>query len=130
MRAKVIIKVLKKFDEKLDVYRTTKKMYRSRQEQYDERRRNKDMKKTNWYDREKYDGVIFVDVTKNGELMNEIKKACQRNKMKIKVVEKMRSPVKKEIQRSNPFRNKNCNRKNCILCERNMNIDCRTRGCV
>ena len=130
MRAKVINRVMKKYDEKVEVYKITKRMYKSRKEQYDERRKEKDKKKSNWYDPEKYDGVMFVDVTENGELMNEVKKACKRNKIKVKVVERMRSTVKKEIQRSNPFQHKNCGRKECVLCSRNMNIDCRTRGCV
>lgn len=129
-RAKVIHKILKNYDKKVENYALNQKMYRSRQEQYNERRKKKDLKKTNWYDQEKYDGVMFVDTTENGEYMNEIKKACKRNKLKIKVVEKMRKTIKKELQRSNPFRKENCSRKDCVLCEKNMDIDCRTRGCV
>ena len=40
-------------------------MYKSRKEQYDERRAIKDTKKTNWYDKQRYEGVLFVDVTEN-----------------------------------------------------------------
>ena len=105
-------------------------MYRSRKEQYDDRRAAKDAKKTNWYNREKYDGVIYVDVSQNGEMMNEVRKAVKKNKLKIKVVEKMRSTLKSEIQRSNPFSDRNCGRNDCILCRLGANIDCRTRGCV
>ena len=130
MRAKVIFKVLNRYDEKVKSYSTMNKMYKSRQEQYDERRKRKDIKKENWYNKERYDGIMFADVTKDGELLNEVKRACKRNKPKIKVVEKMHSTIKREIQRSNPFQNKNCGRKDCVLCERKMNIDCRTRGCV
>ena len=130
MRAKVIFKVLNRYDKKVKSYSTTNKMYKSRQEQYDERRKRKDIEKENWYNKERYDGIMFVDVTKNGELLNEVKRACKRNKLKIKVVEKMHSTIKCEIQRSNPFQNKNCGREDCVLCKRKMNIDCRTRGCV
>ena len=47
---------------------------------------------------------------------SEVKKACKRNKLRIKVVEKMRKTIKKELQRSNPFKNKNCAREDCVLC--------------
>ena len=62
--------------------------------------------------------------------MREVQKACKKNKMKVKVVEKMRSTVKGELQRSNPFKFTKCGRPDCVLCRLNMNIDCRTRGCV
>ena len=50
--------------------------------------------------------------------------------MKIKVVEKMRSTLKKEIQRSNPLKSEGCGRVNCVPCTIGSNVDCRTRGCV
>ena len=130
MRANVIHKILRKWDEKLVKYRQTNKMYKSRKEQYDERRAIKDTKKTNWYDKQRYDGVLFVDVTENSELKREVQRACKRNKMKVKVVEKMRGTVKEELQRSNPFKNRTCGRNNCVLCRLGIDIDCRTRGCV
>ena len=129
-RADVIKKILKIYDEKLKKYNETKKMYRCRKEQYNERRKIKDEKKNKWYDKTKYDGVLYVDVTENSEMLNEMKKACKRNKLKIKVVEKMQNTVKQELQRSNPFKVKKCGRDDCILCEKDMNVNCRTRGCV
>ena len=130
MKARVIQKIIRKYDEKLQRYAETKKMFRSRKDQYNERRTIKDKKKSGWYDKEKYDGVLFVDVTENSELMRDVQKACKKNKMKVKVVEKMKSTVKGELQRSNPFKFTKCGRTNCVLCRLNMNIDCRTRGCV
>ena len=130
MRSNIIHKVLRKWDEKLERYAQANKMYKSRKEQYDERRAAKDEKKTNWYDREKYDGVLFVDVTENSELKREVQKACKKNKMKVKVVEKMRGTVKDELQRSNPFKARNCGREHCVICRMGIDIDCRTTGCV
>ena len=129
-RTNVIQKVLRKWDEKMRKYEITNKMYQSRKEQYDERRKVKEAKQNNWYDREKYDGVMFVDVTENGEMLNEVKKVVKRNKMKIKVVEKMRSTLKTQIQRSNPFKRTTCGREECALCINGSKVDCRTRGCV
>ena len=132
MRVKVLKKILEKWDVKLKKYEGTKKMYRSRNEQYDERREAKNKKKTSWYDREKYEGVIFVDVSENSEVMKEVRRAVKKNKLKIKVVEKMQSTLKTELQRSDPFKNQGCRRNNCVICtlELGRNVNCRTRGCV
>ena len=83
-------------------------MYRSRKEQYDEKRKMKDEKKAMWYNREKFEGVMFIDVTENSVMLKEMKKACKHNKLKIKVVEKIDSTVKRELQRSNPFKVRKC----------------------
>ena len=58
------------------------------------------------------------------------KKACKRNKLKIKVVEKIDSTVKGELQRSNPFKVRKCGRENCMIFKQGVKINCRTRGCV
>ena len=130
MRGTIITKILKKHDETMTKFNETGKMYRSRKEQYDERRKIKDAKKTGWYDRKKYDGVLFVDVTEDNELKREVQRLCKKNKMNVKVVEKMRGTVKSELQRSNPFRKRRCGRKDCVVCDISDGVDCRTRGCV
>ena len=78
-----------------------------------ERRRRKKEKKNNWYDREKFDGVMFVDVTLNGELKQRVQEACKKNKVKVKVVENMDKTIKNTLQRSNPFGWKRCGRTDC-----------------
>ena len=50
MRARVLQKILDKRIERLERFCKTKKIYKSRKEQYDERRKVKDGKKNNWYD--------------------------------------------------------------------------------
>ena len=87
-----------------------------------ERRRRKKTNKKNWYDRTKYDGVMFVDVTPNSEMKNRIQDACRKNKLKIKVVEKMNRTVKNALQRSNPYGWKHCGRHDCPTCNRNIHI--------
>ena len=83
-----------------------------------------------WYNEEKYDGVMFVDTTENGELKKRVETACRKNRLKIKVVEKISSTVKKELQRSNPFGQKHCQRNDCVTCELELPINCRKRGQV
>ena len=57
----------------------------------DDKRKKK--KKKQWYDQERYDGVMFVEVTPNAELKQKVQKACTKNKLKVKVVEKMSKSV-------------------------------------
>ena len=94
------------------------------------RRRSKAEKRNNWYDQTKFDGVMFVDVTPNSEMKNRIQDACRKNKVKVKVVEKMNRTIKNTLQRSNPFGWKHCGRGDCPTCNRDIHINCRTRGVV
>jgi hypothetical protein len=88
-------------------------------------------KKRDWYDRgNKYDGVIFVQPTKESKLKREIQKCAERNKVRVKIVEKVESSIKKEIQKSDPFKKQRCERQDCMICKLNLGINCRERGCV
>ena len=100
-RARVITKVLEHYDKKVRKFNETRRMYRSRREQYDERRRKMKRKLCGTIEKNLR---LFVDVTENSVMLKEMKKACKRNKLKIKVVEKIDSTVKRELQRSNPFK--------------------------
>jgi hypothetical protein len=92
------------------------------------RRRRTD--KRTWYDKNRYDGVMFVDTTPNGELKKRVEQVCRKNRVKIKVVEKITGTVKKELQRSNPFGHQHCKRNDCVTCNLNLSINCRKRGPV
>ena len=65
--------------------------------------------------KQKYDGTffVFVDLTENGEMEQEVQRICKENKVKLKVVEMMRHMVKNELQRSNPFKVKGRDRTDC-----------------
>ena len=94
------------------------------------KRRRAEKKKRGWYDKDKYDGVIFVGVTLNSELKHRVQDACRKNKLKIKVVEKMNRTIKSTLQRSNPYGWKPCGRGDCYTCNHDIRINCRARGCV
>ena len=71
-----------------------------------------------------------MDVTPNSELKHRVQDACRRNGVKVKVVERMSHTVKSNLQRSNPYGWKHCERRDCPTCNRNIQINCRARGCV
>jgi hypothetical protein len=102
---------------------------RQQQVENDETRR-RTAKKRSWYDKSKFDGVMFVDVTLNSELKHRVQNACKKNGVKVKVVEKMNQTVKSNLQRNNPYGWKHCGRRDCPTCNRDIQINCRTRGCV
>ena len=97
--------------------------------------RNKKCRKKNkretWYAKQKeIDGIMFVQPTANSELKKEIQKCANKNNMKLKVIEKVDNSLRKELQRSNPFKKPCCERENCIICQLEPNVNCRARGCI
>ena len=74
--------------------------------------------------------VMFVQATPNEEFKKEIQNCALKNRIHIKVREKVDNNIRRELQRSNPFKITTCGRESCIICEKDMGVDCRTRGCV
>ena len=50
--------------------------------------------------------------------------------MKLKVIEKVDNNLRKELQRSNPFKEETCGRATCKICELEPGVNCRARGCI
>ena len=88
----------------------------------------KRVKKKRWH--EETATVMFVQTTKDGELKKEIERCAEKNKVKLKVVEKVTRNIRRELQRSNPFKEDNCGKESCMVCKNSVGVDCRTRGCV
>ena len=63
-------------------------------------------------------------------MRNEIERCADRNNVRIKVVEKVDSSIRRELQRSDPFRRTKCEGLDCVMCKLDSRFDCRTRGCV
>ena len=88
-------------------------------------------KKKNWYGREgQFDSVIFVEPTPNSCFKKEVQQAAKESKLKIRVVERVSTTVKKLLQKSNPFEKEICGRDDCEMCRQGCKDDCRTRRCV
>ena len=62
--------------------------------------------------------------------MKRVQIACKRNNVKVKVIEKMKTSVKRELQKSNPYGWMHCGRHDCVTCNRGIRVNCRTRGSV
>ena len=117
-RHEVMKKALKRHDDRL--------LDRTNEDESTTPRRKRSGRK--WFGTS--DAVMFVPATENEQLKKEIQKCASKNKVGIKVVEKVDHKIRNELQRSNPFKTPTCGNKDCILCKIGSGIDCRTRGCV
>ena len=130
-RYDVISKAFKKYDDLERRKSLARENTDPNEETTTERNKIKTNKKKRWYAKDnKYESVMFVQSTKGSVMKNEIQKCADRNKVKIKVVEKVECSVRNELQRSDPFKKKDCGRTDCIMCKLASGYDCRTRGCV
>ena len=97
----------------------------------EEQKTQQKKKKNNWFrKKEDVDAVMFVQATENEEMKKEIQKCAERNKMKLKIVEKVDSNIRKELQRSNPFKSETCGNARCKICELETGVNCKARGCI
>ena len=125
-RYKVLQKALVKYDERVVKYRESGSMFGK-----EDNKNGIKKKKRKWYSgREKCETVMFVEPTPESILKRKVQEVAKKNKIKVKVVERVGLTVKGMIQKSIPFSRMKCDRGDCIVCESNKDIDCRTRGCV
>ena len=95
----------------------------------DQTRHVKDKK--NWFKKNNQtDAVMFVQATPDEGLKKEIQRSADKNKVSLKIIEKVENSVRKELQRSNPFKDQKCGREKCIICKLESGVNCRARGCI
>ena len=110
-------------------------LYRSKFWRKEEREKEKIEKRYNWFDNEKYDTVMFVDATRNNYLQKHLQNVFCDNNLMIKVKERSGTSIKRQLSKSDPFKNKSCAGENCNICTTNTNnntthINCKTRDVV
>ena len=127
-RYEVLRRALKKYDERVARYRRSGSMFGRENENNGNRR---ERNKREWYNKSReYETVMFVEPTPESVLKRKIQEVAKRNKVKVKVVERVGMTVKGLLQKSVPFDRMKCGRRDCMVCESNKDVDCRTRGCV
>ena len=84
-----------------------------------------------WYEEGgKYESVLYVQATAEGELKRKAEEIVKKIGLKVKVLERSGRSLKSLLQRSDPFSTRLCGREGCVLCGCNSEIDCRERDCV
>ena len=106
----------------------TKPMYRNKNWMKETRRKDKELKKKNWYTKGNYESVLFIPATPESELKNSMQRAVHETGIRIKIVEKSGVKIIKKLQQNNPFKQKKCNAKDCFVCRTGGKGNCRATG--
>ena len=93
-----------------------RKLYRSACEDKIERSVGKKVKERKWWGNA-YDTVMFVQATPRELLRKKVQEVCDREGMRVKVVEKGGRNLKQILQRSEVASSGFCGREDCRLCE-------------
>lgn len=106
-----------------------------------ERKKEKEIKKKQWFKKGGYEAVLFAPATPNSTLAKAYKEKIRCSELKIRVVEKSGESVKKVLQVNDPLSEKKCKKKNeCLVCSTegkgncksssiNYEIQCGSRRC-
>ena len=118
-----------KIKEKNDRHITP--MYRPKNWKSNEREVEKRNKRTNWLRKGgDYESVIFCAPRPNSSLKRAMEKEIKATPFKFKVVETAGKSIKSHLQKSNPFPNKKCGKKDCLICSTGGKGNCRTNNIV
>ena len=112
------------------VKKTYERIEKGRQRREDDsgRRGKRDR---NWYLKSgKYETLMVVDATPREVLKKTVEKVAKKHGVRVKVVERRGKTVKGMLQKSNPFGIVKCKERDCVICRKDMGIDCRKRGVV
>ena len=81
-----------------------------------EREKEKLEKKQSWYKSGGFDSVLFVPATPESKLKNMYQREVAKSGFRVKVVEKVSTSLKSRLQKSNPFKPRRCERRDCFVC--------------
>ena len=103
-------------------------IHRPKNWKINERKIEKEKKKQNWFNKDRYNSVLFIPPTPSSALKSILENEIIKSKFKIKVVEKTGKSIKKCLQKSDPFKKEKCTDKECWICQTENGGDCRAIG--
>ena len=71
---------------------------------------------------------MFIAATPESELRNKMQEAINRKGGKIKVIEKSGTKIVRMLQRNDPFKTKECENQECLICKGEKPGGCRESG--
>ena len=128
-RVKIYRKAKSRFDNMVKRDETGEEpLYRSKNWNKAERNEEKRRKKGSWFRGNGSEAVFFVDATPGSQLAEQCRREFDRTGLKVKVVERSGTSVKRTLVKSNPFKKGGCGRGGCQVCTLGGDVDCRARG--
>ena len=92
--------------------------------------RHKAAKKRNWYKNGGSEAVFFVNATPNRSLAKACSNEFKKVGLKVKVVERTGTTIKKMLVKSNPFKEMSCKDPRCYVCSLGVGFSCKDRDVV
>ena len=112
-RYQIVHSALTAYDKIIKAYEEGKRpLYRTREWRNKEKSDDGRMKKVNWYQKGNWESIIFIPATPNSVLKKEMESKIRQTNIKIKVVEKAGTSLKRLLQKSDPFRKNGCEERN------------------
>ena len=109
-RTEVVLSALKAYNRMIELDASGEQpLYRPREWKRLERAQEKRRKRNSWYRKGGFDTVVFVPATPGFQLKSRYIEEIEGAGFKIKVVEQSGVTLKRMLQRSDPFREKECN---------------------
>ena len=99
--------------------------YRGKETNTPERRIERKKKRNNWFRTGEYESVMFIPATPNSTLRSMMEEEVRSTNLKIKVVERPGTKVKRLLQKNDPFKADKCNDENCFVCTTSGEGSCR-----
>ena len=130
-RARIYSKAKEKYDRAMQKHVDgVEPFYKAKSWNQNERRKSKEHKRKNWYKQSGAEAVFFVPATRDGRLAEACVEEFKKAKMKVKVVEKTGTTIKRSLVKSNPFAEYNCRKSSCQVCKLDCKFSCKTRETV
>ena len=103
-------------------------LYRPKTWRAIEREKERKTKKLTWFKRGGDEALMIIPQTPNSDLLRQYREEIKRSGLKIYVTEKGGVQLKRLLQRSNPFKPRDCDRHNCLVCTSGGKGSCRARA--
>ena len=126
-RTEVVRSALKAYNRLIELDTSGEQpLYRPREWKRLERAQERREKRDKWYRKGGFDAVIFVPATPGSQLKDRYVKELKRAGFKIRVVEQSGVTLKQMLQRSDPFKDRQCNNITCLVCSTGGKGSCRS----
>ncbi|KAL9981754.1 hypothetical protein ACROYT_G010500 [Oculina patagonica] len=103
-------------------------LYRPRSWKQLERAEERRGKRETWYRKGSFDSVIFVPATPRFQLRNQFMREIKETGFRIKVVEQSGLTIKRMLQRSETFKERQYNNTDCLICSTGGKGSCHGQG--